>query len=65
MLFESQISLSKFVLLELTNLYENSQDEIISAGGQVEPPGMHMIYLPYSEDIRNTEEARDIVGFVL
>lgn len=57
--------MSKFVLLELTNLYENSQDEIISAGGQVEPPGMHMIYLPYSEDIRNTEEARDIVGFVL
>ncbi|CAB4263614.1 unnamed protein product [Prunus armeniaca] len=33
-----------------------AQDEIISAGGQVEPPGMHMIYLPYSEDIRNTEE---------
>lgn len=33
-----------------------AQDEIISAGGQVEPPGMHMIYLPYCDDIRNTEE---------
>ncbi|KAK9932771.1 hypothetical protein M0R45_019994 [Rubus argutus] len=33
-----------------------AQEEIISAGGQVEPPGMHMIYLPYSDDIRHTEE---------
>ncbi|PRQ38078.1 putative DNA helicase transcription regulator SAP family [Rosa chinensis] len=33
-----------------------AQDEIMSAGGQVEPPGMHMIYLPYSDDIRHTEE---------
>lgn len=33
-----------------------AQDEIISAGGQVEPPGMHMIYLPYSDDIRDIEE---------
>ncbi|GKV37100.1 hypothetical protein SLEP1_g45165 [Rubroshorea leprosula] len=33
-----------------------AQDEIINAGGQVEPPGMHMIYLPYSDDIRDTEE---------
>lgn len=32
------------------------QDEIISASGQVEPPGMHMIYLPYCDDIRNPEE---------
>ncbi|KAF9672714.1 hypothetical protein SADUNF_Sadunf11G0073200 [Salix dunnii] len=30
-----------------------AQDEIISAGGQVEPPGMHMIYLPYSDDVRH------------
>lgn len=44
--------------------FDKSQDEIISAGGQVEPPGMHMIYLPYSEDIRNTEEARDIIESV-
>uniref|UniRef100_A0A2N9I3L5 Ku70/Ku80 C-terminal arm domain-containing protein n=1 Tax=Fagus sylvatica TaxID=28930 RepID=A0A2N9I3L5_FAGSY len=42
--------------LSLTNLLENSQNEIISHGGQVEPPGMHMIYLPYSEDIRHVEE---------
>ena len=32
------------------------QDEILTGGGQVEPPGMHMIYLPYSDDIRHTEE---------
>ncbi|KAJ4837382.1 ATP-dependent DNA helicase II subunit 1 [Turnera subulata] len=30
-----------------------AQDEIISAGGQVEPPGMHMIYLPYSDDLHS------------
>ncbi|THU73084.1 hypothetical protein C4D60_Mb04t19080 [Musa balbisiana] len=34
-----------------------AQDEIISSSGQVEPPGMHMIYLPYSDDIRHVEEA--------
>ena len=34
------------------------QDEITSTSGQVEPPGMHMIYLPYCDDIRNLEEAR-------
>ncbi|KAH6767942.1 ATP-dependent DNA helicase 2 subunit Ku70-like protein [Perilla frutescens var. frutescens] len=33
-----------------------AQDEIICTGGQVEPPGMHMIYLPYSDDIRHIEE---------
>lgn len=37
------------------------QDEILNAGGQVEPPGMHMIYLPYSDDIRQTDE----VGYSL
>lgn len=34
------------------------QDEIESDGGQVEPPGMNMIYLPYANDIRDIEEAR-------
>ncbi|KAK6928709.1 Ku70/Ku80 C-terminal arm [Dillenia turbinata] len=35
-----------------------AQDEIITAAGQIEPPGMHMIYLPFSDDIRHlhTEE---------
>ncbi|XP_065861912.1 ATP-dependent DNA helicase 2 subunit KU70 [Euphorbia lathyris] len=33
-----------------------AQDEIISGGGQVEPPGIHMIYLPFSDDVRNPEE---------
>ncbi|XP_047336399.1 ATP-dependent DNA helicase 2 subunit KU70 [Impatiens glandulifera] len=33
-----------------------AQDEIITPGGQVEPPGLHMIYLPYSDDIRQVEE---------
>lgn len=33
-----------------------AQDEIITAGGQVEPPGMNMLYLPYADDIRHVEE---------
>ncbi|XP_062170512.1 ATP-dependent DNA helicase 2 subunit KU70 [Alnus glutinosa] len=33
-----------------------AQDEIVSHGGQIEPPGMHMINLPYCEDIRHVEE---------
>nr|XP_043605886.1 ATP-dependent DNA helicase 2 subunit KU70 [Erigeron canadensis]XP_043605887.1 ATP-dependent DNA helicase 2 subunit KU70 [Erigeron canadensis] len=33
-----------------------AQEEIIEGGGQIEPPGMHMIYLPYSDDIRPIEE---------
>lgn len=33
-----------------------AQEEVISSGGQVEPPGMHMIYLPYSDDVRYPEE---------
>ncbi|XP_073280098.1 ATP-dependent DNA helicase 2 subunit KU70 [Primulina huaijiensis] len=33
-----------------------AQEEIRSGSGQVEPPGMHMIYLPYSDDIRPIEE---------
>ncbi|XP_010273410.1 PREDICTED: ATP-dependent DNA helicase 2 subunit KU70 isoform X2 [Nelumbo nucifera] len=33
-----------------------AQDEISNSSGQVEPPGMHMIYLPYSDDIRKIEE---------
>ncbi|KAF7837085.1 ATP-dependent DNA helicase 2 subunit KU70 [Senna tora] len=33
-----------------------AQDEVIRSGGQIEPPGMHMIYLPYADDIRDIEE---------
>ncbi|RCV11337.1 hypothetical protein SEVIR_2G184000v4 [Setaria viridis] len=33
-----------------------AQEEVTSSAGQVEPPGMHMIYLPYSDDIRYPEE---------
>ncbi|KAJ3669862.1 hypothetical protein LUZ60_010186 [Juncus effusus] len=33
-----------------------AQEELTSSSGQVEPPGMHMIYLPYSDDIRHVEE---------
>ncbi|XP_021867381.1 ATP-dependent DNA helicase 2 subunit KU70 [Spinacia oleracea] len=40
-----------------------AQDEIISTRGQIEPPGMHMIYLPYCDDIRNTEELHMDVTF--
>ncbi|XP_022717319.1 ATP-dependent DNA helicase 2 subunit KU70 isoform X3 [Durio zibethinus] len=39
-----------------TFVYPSDQDEITTAGGQMEPPGMHMIYLPYSDDIRDAEE---------
>ncbi|GAB2295814.1 ATP-dependent DNA helicase II subunit 1 [Dionaea muscipula] len=34
-----------------------AQDEIVTSSGQIEPPGMHMIRLPYSDDIRDIEEA--------
>lgn len=33
-----------------------AQEEVTSSGRQFEPPGMHMIYLPYSDDIRYPEE---------
>ncbi|CAH1415087.1 unnamed protein product [Lactuca virosa] len=33
-----------------------AQEEVTDGGGQIEPPGMHMIYLPYSDDIRPIEE---------
>lgn len=33
-----------------------AQDEIMTPSGQVEPPGMHLIYLPFSDDIRHVEE---------
>ncbi|XVF78951.1 hypothetical protein PTKIN_Ptkin14bG0179700 [Pterospermum kingtungense] len=33
-----------------------AQEEITRAGGQIEPAGMHMIYLPYSDDVRDDEE---------
>ncbi|XP_043707277.1 ATP-dependent DNA helicase 2 subunit KU70 isoform X2 [Telopea speciosissima] len=39
-----------------------AQDEIANSSGQVEPPGMHMIYLPYSDDIRQIEELHMTVG---
>ncbi|CAL1409025.1 unnamed protein product [Linum trigynum] len=35
-----------------------AQEEIISDGGQFEPPGMHMIFLPYSDDIRDIEQSQ-------
>jgi len=33
------------------------QEEELADGLQLEPPGMHMIYLPYADDIRPTEKA--------
>ncbi|KAL5728999.1 ATP-dependent DNA helicase II subunit 1 [Ranunculus cassubicifolius] len=41
-----------------------AQDEIMSSSGQLEPPGMHMIYLPYSDDIRHIEELHAEAGYV-
>lgn len=53
-------SFTLFIMLNLniTASYNivKLQDEIVSASGQVEPPGMHMIYLPYCDDIRPIEE---------
>lgn len=54
----SLVNLCFMCVLKLTYLPYNAQEEIIIAGGQVEPPGMHMIYLPYSDDIRDIEEVR-------
>ncbi|VVA91592.1 unnamed protein product [Arabis nemorensis] len=39
-----------------------AQDEIEGDGGQVEPPGMNMIYLPYANDIRDIEELHSKPG---
>ncbi|KFK43907.1 hypothetical protein AALP_AA1G189500 [Arabis alpina] len=39
-----------------------AQDEIESDGGQVEPPGMNMIYLPYANDMRDIEELHSKPG---
>jgi ATP-dependent DNA helicase 2 subunit 1 len=33
------------------------QEEELADGLQLEPPGMHLIYLPYADDIRPTEKA--------
>eukprot|EP01018_Ginkgo_biloba_P006362 Gb_35352 [translate_table: standard] len=33
-----------------------AQEEVTNLSGQVEPPGLHMIYLPYSDDIRHIEK---------
>ncbi|KAK9829077.1 hypothetical protein WJX72_003765 [[Myrmecia] bisecta] len=38
---------------------EESVDEY---GAQVEPPGMHMIYLPYADDLREPEKDPKLVG---
>lgn len=39
-----------------------AQDEVSSSSGQLEPPGMHMIYLPYSDDILYPEELQIDAG---
>ncbi|XP_020526581.1 ATP-dependent DNA helicase 2 subunit KU70 isoform X2 [Amborella trichopoda] len=36
-----------------------AQDDMIRNGVQLEPPGMHMIYLPYCNDIRSIEELQN------
>ncbi|KAI3751483.1 hypothetical protein L2E82_22571 [Cichorium intybus] len=35
-----------------------TQEELTGGSCKIEPPGLHMIYLPYSDDIRQIEEAR-------
>ncbi|KAK8946268.1 ATP-dependent DNA helicase 2 subunit KU70 [Platanthera guangdongensis] len=39
-----------------------ARDEVIGSSGQLEPPGMHLIYLPYSDDVRYPEELRIDAG---
>lgn len=41
------------------------QEEVTSSGFQDAPPGMHMIYLPYSDDIRYPEEVRTAIMYIL
>ncbi|XP_010923465.1 ATP-dependent DNA helicase 2 subunit KU70 [Elaeis guineensis] len=61
-LHRSMLRLQRFALAFYGSLYRPqlvalvAQDEITGSSGQVEPPGMHMIYLPYSDDIRHVEE---------
>ncbi|KAI5648417.1 hypothetical protein M9H77_34422 [Catharanthus roseus] len=59
-LHRSMLKLNRFAVAFLGNSTRLvalvAQDEITTSSGQVEPPGMHMIYLPYSDDIRNVEE---------
>ncbi|KAL5196767.1 hypothetical protein ABZP36_000279 [Zizania latifolia] len=42
-----------------------AQEEVTSSGGQIEPPGMHMIHLPYSDDVRYPEEVHMTSGDAL
>ena len=46
------------------NTGTEKQEEVISSSGQDEPPGMHMIYLPYSDDVRYPEEVTTGAAFV-
>jgi ATP-dependent DNA helicase 2 subunit 1 len=61
------ILISIYILIcfsKLTLLYWSiKQEEVTSSGGQFEPPGMHMICFPYSDDIRYPEEVRTSVVF--
>ncbi|XP_022631987.1 kinesin-like protein KIN-13A [Vigna radiata var. radiata] len=43
-------------------LYE---EEVIQSSSQIESPGMHMIYLPYSDDIKLVEELHECFGAAL
>ncbi|CAD7701865.1 unnamed protein product [Ostreobium quekettii] len=39
------------------------QEVLDSFGAQIEPPGMQMIHLPYSDDVRYPEIDRSVIGF--
>ncbi|VFQ72427.1 unnamed protein product [Cuscuta campestris] len=61
-LHKSMTQLKRFALAFYGNSSQSrlvaliAQDEITTSRGQIEPPGMHMIFLPYSDDIRHIEE---------
>ncbi|XP_074562366.1 ATP-dependent DNA helicase 2 subunit KU70-like, partial [Curcuma longa] len=61
-LYRSMLNLKRFALAFYGSSSSSrlvalvAQDEIVNSGGQLEPAGMHMIYLPYSDDIRDVEQ---------
>ena len=58
-LYRAMLRLQKYAVA----FYGNSsnpqlvaREEITSSSGQIEPPGVHFIYLPYSDDIHHVEK---------
>lgn len=39
-----------------------AEEELYEDGSQASPPGFHVIYLPYADDVRNPETSTDFTG---